>query len=110
MPQSKSPEDKQRWESRYRILPLYKNLQEAQRNGYHYKGKNYPVPTYALLELPNVMNGFLYHDGDVISFCDKNGSPCGKGIKVLSTHMTLKMAEAYAKSHYEAAERILLGE
>lgn len=101
---------KRAWEKRYRILPIFKNLRDAQCHGIYNKGKYSPTAQYALLELPNVMNQYLYHEDDQICGCDHHGSPTSKGVKVLSIHMTFKMAEAFARSHYETAERILLGD
>ena len=107
-------EAKKTWERMYRILPLYKNLQDAQRAVADYDNKSrmngLPVPCYALLQIPNVMNGVLFHEGDIILYCGTDGRPSSgtEGIKVISTHMTLAIAERFAKSHYEAFERILL--
>jgi hypothetical protein len=105
-----SLEGKRAWERRYRVLPIYRNLQEAQRCSEYYKGNNKPIPCWALLELPNVMNCVLFHHNDTIFMCDKNGNPGGVDIKVLSFHGSKRIAEAFAKSYDEAPERILLRE
>lgn len=88
---------------------MYNSLREAQCAASHYKGKHEPIPTWALLEIPNVMNCFLYHYKDDIWYCSYDGTPAAVNVKVLSIHGTKKMAEAFAKSHFEAAERILIG-
>jgi hypothetical protein len=56
------------------------------------------------------MGGCLFHHNDTIFHCTSSGNPGAYDIEVVSIHMTKAIAEAFARSHYEAAERILLSE
>ena len=99
-----------KWEERYRVLPIYKSRQEAYAS-MRSSSKAF-TPMWALLEKPNIMNAILFYEDKGIRFFWTGGDKSeatDKYVNILSVHGTKKMAEAFAKSHYETPERILLG-